>query len=134
MYNSFHHRDESPDKGKTSHSTSYNETTKHITCIVVVCEQALRCSHSSPTLVPSEDPDRRNVTPVSNASDLAPISLFWPPDGLNELSEKSRICRQPDWKVDNGLFNRPIVTHTQIILNKNFGAVAHKWKFSPVLG
>ena len=87
-----------------------------------------------PTLVPSGEPDRRNLTPVSNPSEVAPISLFWAPDGLNEIPDKFRICRQHDLKVDNAFFNRPIVTHTQVILNKNFGAVTHKRKFSSVLG
>ena len=30
---------------------------------------------------------RRNLTPVSNVCEAAPISMFWAPNGLNELPE-----------------------------------------------
>ena len=40
-----------------------------------------------------------------------------------------QISLHPDWQVDNGIFNRPIMTRTQILVhrpgaqNKDFGAV-----------
>ena len=45
-----------------------------------------------------------------------PISLFKIPNGLNELLEVTFWIsfHPPDWQIDNGFFNRPIMTHTQI--------------------
>ena len=58
------------------------------------------------------------------------IAFLWAPNGLNELPEvgSNIISLQPDWQIDNGFFNRPIIGRTQILVHrwgpKDFGAVS----------
>ena len=86
---------------------------------------------SPPSVAPALSSLRRrsNVTLVSNVCEAAPRSLFWAPNGFNELSEVFRISFHPDWQIENGIFNRPIIGLTQILVhgwswNKDFGAVS----------
>ena len=59
----------------------------------------------------------RNLTSVSNVCEAAPISVAWEPNGLNELPEiRFGISFHPDWQIENGLFTRPIMTRTQILV------------------
>ena len=61
---------------------------------------------------------RYNLTPVSNICKAALISLFWAPSGLNKLPERRfQVFFHPDWCIDNGLFNRPIMARTQILVH-----------------
>ena len=61
---------------------------------------------------------RYNLTPVSNICEAAPISLFWALSGLNELPEGPFwVSFHPEWRIDNGLFNRPIMVRTQILVH-----------------
>ena len=60
---------------------------------------------------------RHNLTSVSNVWEAASISLFWVPNGLSELPEKVfQISFHLHWQMDNGIFNRPIMEHTQILI------------------
>ena len=65
---------------------------------------------------------KRNLTSVSNHGNVweaAPISLSWAPNGLNELPEmRFGISFHPDWQIDNGIFNRPIMTRTKILVHR----------------
>ena len=64
---------------------------------------------------------RRNLTLVSNVCTAAAISLFFVlvPDGLNELPEMGFIISfHSDWQINNGFFNRPIMGHTQILVQR----------------
>ena len=67
-------------------------------------------------------PHRRNLTSFySNICETVPISLFWAPNRLNELTEMFQIFPQTDWQIKNhSIFNRPITVPTQILL--------HRWK------
>ena len=62
---------------------------------------------------------RCNLTPVSNVSEAALISLFWVSSKCNELPENAfQVSLQPDRQVDNGIFNSPILARTQILLRR----------------
>ena len=62
---------------------------------------------------------RRNLTLVSKVCEAASISLSWEPNGLNELPEiRFGISFHPDWQINNGLFNRPIIKRTQILVHR----------------
>ena len=62
---------------------------------------------------------RGNLTSVSNVCEAAPIFLSWERNGLNELPEmRFGISFHPDRQIDNGLFNRPIMTRTQILVHR----------------
>ena len=70
---------------------------------------------------------RRIVTLVGNVCEAAPRSLFWVPQRIP--GSVFRISFHPDWQIDNGIFNRPIIARTQILVhrwswNKGFGAVS----------
>ena len=54
----------------------------------------------------------RNLTSVSNVCEAAPISLFWAPNRL-----EFRISFHPDWQIDNGYFNWPIMARTRILVH-----------------
>ena len=63
---------------------------------------------------------RRNLTLVSNHGNVceaATISLIvlGPQRTQQETGSAFRISFHPDWQIDNGLFNRPIMTRTQIL-------------------
>ena len=63
---------------------------------------------------------RRNLIPVSNVCESAPRSLFWSPNGLNEL-QKMRF-KFPFNLIgksgDDGFFNEPIMVLTQILVHR----------------
>ena len=47
-----------------------------------------------------------------------PISFFWDPIRLNNCSNSSQISLQFGWLVNNGIFNKPIIAHTQILVHR----------------
>ena len=48
--------------------------------------------------------------PLSNACKAVPI-----PQRTEQITGNTfQISLQPDWQIDNGIFNRPIIAHTQI--------------------
>ena len=63
---------------------------------------------------------RRNLIPVSNVCKSAPRSLFWSPNGLNELPEMrfefpfNLIGKSGD----DGFSNGPIMVRTQILVHR----------------
>ena len=54
---------------------------------------------------------RRNLTSFCNVCEAVPRSLFWAPNGFNELPEVRFEFPfiLPDRQIDNGFFNRPIM-------------------------
>ena len=76
-------------------------------------------------------PHRHNLTSVySNICETGPISLFWAPNGLNELMEMFQIFRQPNWQIKNhGMFYSPIM----VILKYTTSVEAQNKDFPPVL-
>ena len=58
-----------------------------------------------------------NQTPVSNVCKVAPRSLFWASRRTQRITGSAfRISFQPDWLIDNAIFNRPIMARTQILV------------------
>ena len=61
---------------------------------------------------------RGNLTPVSNVCEAAPISLFWAPNGLNELPEVHfQFPFNLIGKSTMAFFNRPIMARAQILVH-----------------
>ena len=62
---------------------------------------------------------KSNPVEYKNARDAAPISLFWAPNGLNELPE---MCFEYPCKLIGkltpGFCNRPIMARTQILVHR----------------
>ena len=85
-----------------------------------VAKQKILCSTT--LFLMNSLPHGRNLTSVhSNMCETMPIFLFWAPNRLNELMQMFQIFPQPDWQIKNhGIFNRPVMLHTQILL--------HRWK------
>ena len=64
---------------------------------------------------------RYNLTSVINVCKAALISLFWGAQQTQQITKNVfQISLQPDWQTDNGIFNRPIMVHTQILV--------HRWR------
>ena len=63
---------------------------------------------------------RRNLTSFCNVCEAVPRSLFWAPNGFNELPEVRFEFPfiLPDRQIDNGFFNRPIMARTQIPVHR----------------
>jgi len=66
---------------------------------------------------------RGNQTPVSNVCEAAPRSLFCPPPPPPRRTQRItrsafRISFQSDWLIDNGIFNRPIMARTEILVHR----------------
>ena len=85
-----------------------------------VTKQKILCSRT--LFLMNSLPHRCNLTLVySNICETVPISLFWAPNGLNELTEMFQIFLQLHWQIKNHrIFNRLIMVHTQVLL--------HRWK------
>ena len=59
------------------------------------------------------------LTSVSDVGGTASRLSFCTPNGLNEISrDEFRIFSHADWKIDNGIFNKPIIARTQILGTK----------------
>ena len=55
------------------------------------------------------------LTSASNVGGAASRSSICAPNGLNEITRSEfRIFFHADWKIDNGIFNKPIITRAQI--------------------
>ena len=63
----------------------------------------------------------RNLTAANNVCKAAPWALLWVPDRVNVLPKvRLEFPFKPDWKIDNGFFNKPIMGPTQILV--------HRWR------
>ena len=61
----------------------------------------------------------RNLTSVSNVCEAVPSSLFWAPNGLNELPEvRFEFPFILIGKSTMAFFNRPIMARTQILVHR----------------
>ena len=60
-----------------------------------------------------------NFSLVSNICEVVPISLFWALNGLDELPEIRFVFpfNLTDKLTIYGIFNRPIMAHTQILVH-----------------
>ena len=102
-------------------------------------EQINRVSIIYPIVVINSVCCRRNLTPVSSVCEAAPLSLFCAGHGLNELPRITgnalRISLQPDWQINNGFFNRPIMARSEILLglDGDLSAVSHTDSTRPQL-
>ena len=65
---------------------------------------------------------RRSLTSVSNVCEPLPISLFWAPNGFNELpGVRFEFPFNLIDKLTVVFFNRPIIAHTQILSGTQVG-------------
>ena len=99
-----------------------------------VTRQKILCSRT--LFLMNSLPHRCNLSSVySNICETVPISLFWAPNRLNELTETFQIFPQPDWQIKNhGIFKRPIMVHTQILVHTwkprtRISLLFHRWTF-----
>ena len=60
---------------------------------------------------------RCNLTSVSKVCDTAPISLVLASHWIQRIiGSACQIAFHPDWQIDNGFFQRPVMARTQILV------------------